>query len=280
MPFVALYRPRSSAPAVHAAALAALGALLAALLLGPPPARGSEPQPVEIILAQRPVMLDLYLPTGDAPPRGAVVLAHGFTRTRATMAEHAAALAALGLIAAVPDLPYVTDSRANARVLADLVQWLRAGTQTPAVARVVLVGFSAGGLAALLAADAPGVAGYVGLDPFDRPGGVGRDKAAQLTVPARLVRARPSACNAFSIAEPWVKALRALEDDRIIEGASHCDFEAPTDRLCQWVCGQADAGRQQAVRAALLEAVNRWLPGATPAALREPGTPREPGAPR
>jgi len=120
--------------------LAALGALLAALLLGPPPARGIEPQPVEIILAQRPVMLDLYLPTGDAPPHGAVVLAHGFTRTRATMAEHAAALAALGLIAAVPDLPYVTDSRANARVLADLVQWLRAGTQTPAVARVGALG--------------------------------------------------------------------------------------------------------------------------------------------
>ncbi|MCA3220727.1 MAG: hypothetical protein ING59_19710 [Burkholderiales bacterium] len=135
MPSVALYRPRSSTAAVHAAVLAALGALLAALLLGPPPARGIEPQPVEIILAQRPVMLDLYPPTGDAPPRGAVVLAHGFTRTRATMAEHPAALAALGLIAAVPELPYVTDSRANARVLADLVQWLRAGTQTPASIR-------------------------------------------------------------------------------------------------------------------------------------------------
>ncbi|MFN7756321.1 MAG: hypothetical protein ACK5RP_02515, partial [Betaproteobacteria bacterium] len=61
MPSVALYRPRSSTAAVHAAVLAALGALLAALLLGPPPARGIEPQPVEIILAQRPVMLDLYL---------------------------------------------------------------------------------------------------------------------------------------------------------------------------------------------------------------------------
>jgi alpha-beta hydrolase superfamily lysophospholipase len=247
--------------------------LVTAALLALPAAEGAgaaaaEPQTLEVVLAERPVVLDLYLPAADAPPRGAVVLAHGFTRNRATLAGHAAALAAQGVIAAVPDLPYATDSRANARVLADLVRWLRSGTQTPAVARVVLVGFSAGGLAALLAADAPGVVGYVGLDPFDRPGGVGRDKAAQLRVPARLIRAPSSACNAFAIAEPWVRALRALEEDRVVEGASHCDFESPTDRLCQWICGATDPARQQEVRAALLEAVSRWLYGPAQAAQR------------
>jgi hypothetical protein len=71
-----------------------------------------------------------------------------------------------------------------------------------------------------------------------------------------------SACNAFSIAEPWAKALRSLEVDRVLPDASHCDFESPTDRVCQWVCGSADAARQQAVREAILEAVQRWLPSA------------------
>ena len=37
----------------------------------------------------------------------------------------------------------------------------------PPVDRVMLVGRSAGGLSNLLAADAPGVVGYVSLDPFD-----------------------------------------------------------------------------------------------------------------
>jgi dienelactone hydrolase len=251
------------------------GVIVAALLFGcahAPEVAQAAPAPVvetlELTLAEQRTQVDFYLPAGKLPPRGAVILAHGFTRTRATMAGHAAALAEVGVLALVPDLPYLTDSRSNARALADLVVRLRRGEDAVPVARVVLVGFSAGGLAALLAADAPGVVGYLGLDPFDRPGGVGRDKALTLTIPARLVRAPSSACNAFSIAEPWAKALRNLEVDRVLPDASHCDFESPTDRVCQWVCGSADAARQQAVREAILEAVQRWLPTAASSTLQ------------
>jgi dienelactone hydrolase len=248
-----------------------VSALLLSCAHAPDTARAAPPahavQTLELTLAEHRTLVDFYLPAGTVPPRGAAILAHGFTRDRTTMAGHAAALADSGLVAAVPDLPFLTDSRSNAIALKDLVARLRRGDDTVPVARVMLVGFSAGGLAALLAADAPGVVGYLGLDPFDRPGGVGRDKALTLTIPARLVRAPSSACNAFSIAEPWTRALRQLEEDRVIANATHCDFESPTDRLCQWACGAADPARQQSVRDAILQAAQRWLPTTVQTAL-------------
>jgi pimeloyl-ACP methyl ester carboxylesterase len=264
---------------------AALGATLAVALpaIAAPQssAAGAAARTVEITLDGRPTRADLHLP--PRPSAAAVVLAHGFLRSRATMTSHAAALAADGVLAVAPDLPYLTDSRKNARALADLVGQLRAGGLAPAVDRVVLVGFSAGGLAALLAADTPGVVGYVGLDAFDRPGGLGRDAAARLATPARLLRAPPSFCNAYGISTPWIGALRNLIADQVLEGTSHCDFEAPTDGLCEAVCGTADPARQAVVRQVLREAVRDWLlqprtlPAVAPSARADtpaPGTVR------
>lgn len=251
----------------------ALAGLLAALLVlaavptppalqaAEPPVAGAGPTTASLRLGGRPTRVDIYAPTRAVEPFGAVVLAHGFTRTRATMAGHARALAADGHYAVAPDLPYALDSRDNARALRELVALLRGGARTAPVERVLLAGFSAGGLAALLATDAPGVVGYVGLDPFDRPGGVGLAVARQLAVPAWVVRAPPSACNAYAIAEPWVEAFPDLVADRVIEGASHCDFEAPTDVLCRVVCGGTDPARQAVVRAVLREAAAATLGG-------------------
>ncbi len=213
---------------------------------------------VETVLAGRTTRIDLYVP--DSPPRGAVVLAHGFMRTRATMAGHAQALADAGAIAVAPDLPYWSSSPDNARALVDLLVQLRAGAHTAAVDRIVLVGFSAGGLATLLAAHETGVVGYVGLDAFDRPGGIGLAAARTLQTPAIILRAPPSFCNAYGVSSPWVAALPNLVMDRLIEGASHCDFESPSDRLCALACGAADPARQQIVRDVLLDAMERWLP--------------------
>jgi pimeloyl-ACP methyl ester carboxylesterase len=166
-----------------------------------------------------------------------------------------------GLLAVAPDLPYLVDSRDNARAIAGLVAQLRAGGFAPPVQRVVLIGFSAGGLAALLACGSPGVVGYIGLDPFDRPSGIGRDFAASLAVPAALLRAPPSACNAFSIAAPWARSFARIETDRLFEGATHCDFEAPSDFLCRLACGAPDPARQQAIRDEMVRLVRRWLGG-------------------
>jgi pimeloyl-ACP methyl ester carboxylesterase len=244
--------------------------LLAWLALTATSAALAQPRTIDVTLDGQLTLADIFSP--PRPGSRAVVLVHGFMRTRATMADHAAALAADGVLAVVPDMPYVTDSRRNARALADLIGQLRAGTFAPAVDRVVLVGFSAGGLAALLAAGTPGVVGYVGLDSFDRPGGVGLDAARKLSTPARLLRGPSSFCNAYGISTPWAGALKNLIEDRVIDGATHCDFESPTDRMCQVFCGTADPARQAIVRQTLHQAVRDWLlaPTSVSTAVLEP----------
>ena len=209
------------------------------------------------------VTLDVYPVAGL--PRGAAILAHGFTRSRRTLAGHAQALADAGVLALTPDLPCTFDFRCNARALAALVGSLRAGGAFGApVDRVMLVGFSAGGLSSLVAADTPGVVGFVGLDPFDgtmsgETERLGLATAGRLRTEALLLRAPPSRCNAEAVAAPWGAALPTLWRDELIAGASHCDFESPTDWMCRMACGDTDPARQRQVRQGLLDAAARWL---------------------
>ncbi|MDH4393098.1 MAG: hypothetical protein QE285_16960 [Aquabacterium sp.] len=209
------------------------------------------------------VTLDMYPAAG--PLRGAAILSHGFTRSRHTLAGHAQALADAGVLALTPDLPCTFDFRCNARALAALVGMLRAGGAFGVpVDRIVLVGFSAGGLSSLLAADTPGVVGFVGLDPFDRTLSgeterLGLAAAGRLRTEALLLRAPPSRCNDEAVAAPWGTVLPVLWRDELIAGASHCDFESPTDWVCRLACGAADPARQQRVRQGLLDAAARWL---------------------
>lgn len=236
-----------------------LSALVFALIVAP----AAHARTLTLTLDGQQTLVDVVAPTANRALfsfHGTVVLAHGFTRTRGTMAGHAATLAQDGYWVVVPDLPYVFDSRDNALALRDLIQQLQHGVAGEPLDRFVLVGFSAGGLSALLAADAPGVVGYVGLDPFDRPGGVGLEAARKLTIPGFLLRGPSAACNAYSIAEPWVKALPNLVEDRQIAAASHCDFEAPTDRLCTLVCGGTNPQNQAEVSEFLRRSVRRAMP--------------------
>ena len=209
------------------------------------------------------VTLDVYPAAG--PLRGAAILSHGFTRSRRTLAGHAQALADAGVLALTPDLPCTFDFRCNARALTALVGSLRAGgTFGAPVERVMLVGFSAGGLSSLLAADTPGVVGFVGLDPFDRTMSgaaerLGLAAAGRLRTEALLLRAPPSRCNAEAVAAPWATVLPALWRDELIAGSSHCDFESPTDWMCRLACGDTDLARQQRVRQGLLDAAARWM---------------------
>lgn len=209
------------------------------------------------------VTLDVYPVAGTV--RGAAILSHGFTRSRRTLAGHAQALADAGVLALTPDLPCTFDFRCNARALAALVGLLRAGEAFGApVEKVMLVGFSAGGLSSLLAADTPGVVGFVGLDPFDRtmPGEterLGLAAAGRLRAEALLLRAPPSRCNAEAVAAPWGSVLPSLWRDEVIADASHCDFESPSDWMCRLACGDTDPARQQRVRQGLLDAADRWL---------------------
>ena len=209
------------------------------------------------------IEVDVYQPIG--PQKGAAILTHGFTRSRTTMGEHAQALAARGVLAITPDMPCTFDFRCNASAIAGLVNLLR-NTETfgGSNQRVMLVGFSAGGLSSLLAADTPGVVGFVGLDPFDRvlpneTERAGITASKLLTTEALILRAPASRCNANAVAAPWGKELKALWRDDLIAGASHCDFEAPSDWKCRLACGDTDPARQLQVRQGILDAAARWL---------------------
>jgi dienelactone hydrolase len=209
------------------------------------------------------VEVDVYKPIG--PQKGAAILTHGFTRSRTTMGEHAQALAARGVLAIAPDMPCTFDFRCNAAAIATLVNLLQ-NTETfgGSNQRIMLVGFSAGGLSSLLAADTPGIVGYVGLDPFDRvlPNETERAGIAasrRLTTAALILRAPASSCNAKAVAAPWGSELKALWRDELIAGASHCDFEAPSDWKCRLACGDTDPARQLQVRQGILDAAARWL---------------------
>jgi dienelactone hydrolase len=221
------------------------------------------PQTQVVKINSTSVEVDVYKPIG--PQKGAAILTHGFTRSRTTMGEHAQALAARGVLAITPDMPCTFDFRCNASAITEMVSLLRNTTTFGSSnQRVMLVGFSAGGLSSLLAADTPGVVGFVGLDPFDRVLANETERAGitasrKLTTETLLLRAPASRCNANAVAAPWGTELKALWRDELIAGASHCDFEAPTDWKCRWACGDTDPARQLQVRQGILDAAARWL---------------------
>ena len=202
------------------------------------------------------VQVDVFQPGAD-PPNGVAILAHGFARDRSRHRALGEALAAAGVIAVIPDLPHIVDHWGNGAALAELANKLESGTLgLPPIerSRLVLIGTSAGGLATVLAAaKLPGLAGWIGLDPVDRTG-TGAHAASQLTSPAVLLLADPSACNLFGSGRSIARAVPWLLRSTTLHGASHCDFEGPTNKFCKVMCGGSSSrmqlrARQEAVRA-------------------------------
>jgi dienelactone hydrolase len=216
--------------------------------------------------------VDVYRPE-QADIAGVAVIAHGFTRSRARHRDLARALANEGVVAVVPDLPNVVNLWGNGEAIAALVERLEAGV-LPSLAvkrsRVVLIGTSAGGLATVLAAARlPGIAGWIGLDPVDRTG-TGASAATQVTSLAVVMLAEPSLCNLVesgrAIADALPRRLRTLE----VTGASHCDFEDPTNQLCQAVCGSSSEESRENIR---IEIVTTTLELLDRQAARDPPAP-------
>ena len=220
--------------------------------------------------AQRDV--DIYRPS--ASPVGVAIVAHGFARSRARHRDLGRALAEAGIVAVVPDLPSVMNLWSNGDALAELEKRLEEGALPSlrvARNRVVLVGTSAGGLAAVLAAaQLSGVAGWIGLDPVDGTG-TGAAAASRVSAPGVVLLAEPSLCNLMSsgrgIAEALPRRWRTVE----IGEASHCDFEDPTNNLCEAMCGRSSEGARSQIRAEIVTTALEML--------ARPATP-EPGAKR
>jgi dienelactone hydrolase len=194
--------------------------------------------------------VDVYRPVAQAP-HGVAVVAHGFARSRARHRDLARALATAGVVAVVPDLPSVLDLWGNGDALARFVMDLEAGAVPALEVRredLVLIGTSAGGLASLLAAaQLPQIAGWIGLDPVDRTGS-GMRAASRLQSPAVVMLAEPSMCNLLTsgraIAEALPQRWRTVE----VTDASHCDFEDPTNNMCQAMCGRSSDATREEIR--------------------------------
>jgi pimeloyl-ACP methyl ester carboxylesterase len=124
--------------------------------------------------------------------------------------------------------------------------------------RVVYAGFSAGGLAALVAGrNDPRTVGVIALDLVDA-GRIGERMARGLDRPLIGLVGDPSPCNADNNGLAVFAATAQAQVERVL-GAEHCDFESPTDWLCPLICrappGRVTASRQDIIEAATIAAV-------------------------
>jgi dienelactone hydrolase len=200
-----------------------------------------------INLTGREVPVDFYLPKGvqSAP---VVVMAHGFTRSRLNLAGWGAMLARNGFIVAIPDMPTLTKREQNSRAISELVDLLSKGealSAPKAEGGVALIGYSMGGLSALMAASGnPNVRCWIGLDPVNA-GRKGNVAAASLTIPCAVLRAEPAAWNMRGNARQLTRQLSGPYVTLRVKDAHHSDPEDPTDSVAEALCGKSDPARHQ-----------------------------------
>lgn len=184
----------------------------------------------------------LFSPAG-ATSAPLVILGHGFSRGQAQMAGIARHIASFGSRVATPQFchssAFDTDHPQNGRDAAALGQALAAGSD------VLYAGQSAGGLAAVLAAslDANAVA-ILGLDLVDADG-LAASTAANMAMPVFAMVGEPAQCNSNNNGVAVVQG--AQQWAARVTGATHCDFEDPTNGLCTAFCG-GDGGGLPTIR--------------------------------
>lgn len=229
------------------------------------------------------VKVDVYRPY-DAEGAGVAVLAHGFSRDRTRDRDLGQDLAQAGIVAIAPDLPNVVDYWSSGDAVLDMVRQIERGAfglrPTP-LARIVLIGTSAGAVGTVIAASKlPGLGGWIGLDPVDR-WGIAARAAAKLTTPAVVLLGDASVCNLFGSGRSIAQAVPTLVRSERIRGASHCDFEGPTDNFCRTVCGKSRRGMDETVRRETVNAALDMLRGSADESpgLQMPADPQEEPSP-
>ena len=177
-----------------------------------------------------------YFRPTDGAREVLVMLGHGFLRSRKRMERLAQHLASWGL--SVVNVEFCNSKLwagnhdRNGADMVALAQKLNAGD-------VIYAGFSAGGLAAMVAADMDnGALAYFGLDMVDHKG-LGKKIAPNLTVPFFGLSAAPSACNAKN---NGLDSYALAPESKLfeVEDSSHCHFEFPVDGKCSFVCGKGE----------------------------------------
>lgn len=170
---------------------------------------------------------DVFTPDGAASPP-TVILAHGFQGNRASMVGWADHWASWGVVVVTPNLCHATivdaDHAQNGEDLVALADHLGGGA-------IAFAGYSAGGLAAVLATAArPTTPVLLGLDMVDSDG-LGAAVAASIGVPALDLTAETAMCNSSSNGVPVFGAMNDHAIMRLVE-ADHCDFQSPGDGFC------------------------------------------------
>ena len=181
---------------------------------------------------------EVYTPYATDPP--VVVLGHGFARGPDVMTGWAEHLSSWGIEVLLPTLCHYNvftgvDHEMNGQNMKEL-----ADIHTPM--GVVYAGHSAGGLAAIIAASLDSDAiGVLGLDATDTegvpsvPDFLGRGYADSVACPTFSIMGEPSSCNSSN---NGLELFKMMEDYKAIQitSADHCDFENPTDFICELSC--------------------------------------------
>ena len=177
------------------------------------------------------VLYEVYSP---AEPRTdvLVVLAHGFFRDLTRMRGWASLWASHGVRTAVlsfcASTPFAGKHDKNAADMRRLAAELTGGP-------VLYAGFSAGGLAALIAATGdPRAAGCLGLDAVDS-GGLASGRG-RIDGPALFILSEPSDCNARNNIVPSIPGRPGIGVLRV-RYARHSHFEDPYDPGFESICG-------------------------------------------
>ena len=221
------------------------------------------------------VAYSLFMPQPSeslaAPPYPAVVISHGFARSKRFHANTACALAERGIVVLTPDLISLLGGeeaqQRNIENLVDHVRWLRTRATAESdplfdlldPGRIGLVGHSAGVAISLEAAIELNEAGE-SVDALMLLDGVPWartvDRAEELRELAfASVRSEPSACNAEGAIRDVLARLPFATEDILVVGGSHCDPENPTDLLCRLACG----GSNEQARGAYQELIGAFL---------------------
>lgn len=172
-----------------------------------------------------------------------IVLGHGFLRNQSNMRDLSRALANEGVAVITMDFCNMRlwngHHRRNAQDMRALA------VQLDIVDDVVFAGFSAGALAALLAAD-NSTRAVLALDMVDQAN-LGLEAIKDLSTPLVGISGPASSCNANGNADPVFNARKGPSLTRLkqIEGISHCDFESPSDWFCELVCSDDSRSRPQ-----------------------------------
>jgi hypothetical protein len=201
------------------------------------------------------VAFEIYRPSSTRTET-MVFLAHGFMRDMASMRGWAAHWSSHGVPVTVMSLCnsswFAGHHDRNAVDMKALAHLLHEG---PAL----YAGFSAGGLAAYLAAvsDARTTA-YLGLDPVDSSG-LAQGATATLTYPSLLLVAEPSACNAENNMLESLSGVQGYSALRL-RNTTHCHYENPYDPLCESVCGFVEpAEAQQTLLRVVRALASAWV---------------------